>query len=302
MKIAIAGGSGFLGTPLVRRLLSAGHDVVVLSRNPAKVEAGRGVAWHPPAVDGAWACEVASADAVVSLAGESIGDGRWTEARKQRLISSRLDSTQALVEAIRREPERQRAFVSASAVGFYGLRDDEALDEHSTRGSGFLAALCETWEAAARQAEPISRLVVLRFGVVLDESGGALGKMLLPFKLGAGGPIGTGLQWMSWVDLEDVLRVIEWVLADQSASGVYNVTAPEPVRNAEFGRALGRALHRPAFMPAPGFALRLVFGEMADEILLRGQRVLPARLQEAGFTFRQRTIDRAFARIFGSKS
>lgn len=295
MKIVVAGGSGFLGEPLVRRLIAKGHDVAVLSREPSKVDAGRGVAWDGKS-QGPWSAEAASADAIVNLAGENIGEGRWTEERKRRLVDSRLNATSALVEAIRREPGRRRTFINASAVGFYGNRGDESLDESSDRGSGFLADLVAKWEAAAREAESLARLVIVRFGIVLAADGGALAKMLLPFKLGAGGPMGSGKQWMSWVDRDDAVSMIVWALENESARGTYNATAPEPVRNRDFGRALGAALHRPAILPTPALALRLAFGaEMAEEMLLAGQRVLPARAQREGFTFGYATLDRSLA-------
>lgn len=290
MNIAVAGGSGFLGRPLVERLVAQGHDVAVLSRNPAKVRAGRGVAWDPRE-QGPWTAELAQANVVINLAGENIGEGRWTEERKQRLVASRLDATRALVTAMRANDGKPRTIVQASAVGYYGLRGDEELDENAPRGSGFLAELVEKWESAAREAEELGRLVVLRFGVILSKEGGALAKMLLPFRLGAGGPVGTGAQWMSWVEREDAIRAIEWAIEHDTARGVYNVTAPTPTRNRDFTGALGRALHRPAFMPAPAFALRLAFGEMADEVLLGGQRVVPRRLEGEGFRFTFPSID-----------
>ncbi|HEX8253214.1 MAG TPA: TIGR01777 family oxidoreductase [Thermoanaerobaculia bacterium] len=295
MKIVVAGGSGFIGEPLVRRLLARGNDVAVLTRDASRVAAGRPLTWDGR-TQGTWSDEVSSADAIVNLAGENIAEGRWTDARKQRLVDSRLNATGAIVEALRREPSRRRALVNASAIGFYGDRKDESLDESSTRGGGFLADLVDRWEAAAREADPLARLVVLRFGVVLASGGGALQKMLLPFKLGAGGPIGSGEQWMSWIERDDVLRMIEWAIETESVRGVYNATAPEPARNRDFSRALGRAVSRPAFMPAPAFALRLAFGQMADEALLAGQRVLPRRAEQEGFTFEARGLDDALGR------
>lgn len=295
MKIVVAGGTGFIGEPLVQRLVARGDDVSVLSRNPARVKAGRGLAWDGK-TQGTWSGAVASADAVINLAGEGIADARWTAERKRRLVASRLDATHALVEAMKREPARRRVFVSASAIGIYGDRQDETLDESARPGSGFLAGLVQQWEAAAAAAEPIARLVVIRIGIVLAKDGGALGKMLLPFRLGAGGPIGNGRQWMSWVDRDDVLRMIEWALDRDASRGVYNATAPEPVRNRELAKALGKALHRPALIPTPPFALRILFGEMADEALLAGQRVLPQRALSEGFVFDSRTLDAALAR------
>jgi uncharacterized protein (TIGR01777 family) len=295
MKIVVAGGTGFIGEPLVQRLVARGDAVSVLTRNPAKVHVGRGVAWDGK-TQGAWSDAVAAADAVINLAGESIADGRWTAERKKRLVASRLDATNAVVTAMQREPSRRRAFVSASATGIYGNRQDEQLDEQSRPGSGFLAELTQQWEAAAREAEALARVVVIRIGIVLAREGGALGKMLLPFRLGAGGPMGSGAQWMSWVDRDDVLRLIEWTLDTDTARGVYNATAPEPVRNRDFAKALGKALHRPTVVSTPAFALRIAFGEMADEALLAGQRVLPQRALSEGFVFESRTLDTALAR------
>ncbi len=295
MRIVIAGGSGFLGEALVRRLLARGERVDVLSRSPARVRVGRGVLWDGR-TQGAWTQEVESADAIVNLAGENVGQGRWTEERKKQLVSSRLDATNAIVEALRKAPPRARTLINASAVGLYGVGGDEELDETGSPGPGFLAELVRNWEAAAQGAEPLARLVLLRFGVVLAADGGALEKMLLPFKLGAGGPIGSGRQWMSWIDRDDAVRMIEWAIDRADVRGVYNATAPEPVRNRDFTRALGRALHRPAFVPVPAFALRLAFGQMADEMLLGGQRVVPRRAEAEGFLFETRTIEQALAR------
>jgi len=301
MKIVVAGGTGFLGEPLVRRLIARGDDVTVLTRNPAKVEAGRGVAWDGR-TQGAWSAEAAGADVVINLAGENIAEGRWTDARKQRLVDSRLNATNALVEAMRREPARKRTVISASATGIYGDRGDEILDETSPRGTGFLADLVTRWETAAGEAEPLARLVIFRFGVVLAPDGGALKKMLLPFKLGGGGPIGNGKQWLSWIDRDDALRLVEWAMANEAVLGVHNATAPQPVRNRDFARALGRALHRPAIVPAPAFALKLVFGQMAEEVLLAGQRVLPARPVGEGFEFEHRTIEDALAHLLPARA
>lgn len=295
MKIVIAGGTGFIGEPLVRSLLGRG-DVAVLTRDPAHVRAGRAVLWQPS--DGEWTREIADADVVINLAGENIAAGRWSVERKRRLIDSRLEATRALVAALRKAPNPNRTFISASAVGFYGDRADDVMDETSTSGKGFLADLVVKWEEAARAAEAISRLVILRFGVVLDTGGGALAKMLLPFKLGMGGPIGSGRQWMSWIDRVDAVRIVEWVIDNRDARGVYNATAPAPVRNREFTAELGRALHRPAILPAPGFAIRAAFGQMGEETVLAGQRVEPKHALTEGFTFQSPTLRAALARIF----
>ena len=289
MKIVVSGGSGFIGSQLVARLRRRGDEVVVLSRDPS-----RGLEWHPPN-SGAWTSAVRDADAVVNLAGESIAGGRWTEARKATLTSSRLEPLRALIDA------KPRVLVEASAVGYYGYTGDDTFDETAARGPGFLAELVEKWEAAAREAESFARLVLLRFGVVLDRSGGALKQMLPPFYFGIGGPIGSGQQWMSWVDREDVIRAIVWAIDNSSARGIYNVTSPNPVRNREFARILGRTLHRPAFVPVPAFALRLLFGRgLADEALLGGQRAVPSRLQREGFTFDYPTLEASLLHVFGS--
>ena len=292
MRIAVAGGSGFIGEPLVRRLVERAHEVLVLTRDPSKVHIGRAVRWDGK-TQGDWTAPVASADAVINLAGENIGQGRWTPERKRRLIESRVDSTRALVAAVATGPPRKRVFLNASAIGFYGPRSDEVLDENAPQGEGFLAELAARWEEEARAAERFARFVVLRFGVVLAADGGALAKMLVPFKLGAGGRVGSGQQWMSWIAREDVLRMMEWALENEGARGIYNATAPQPVRNVEFTSALAHALHRPALIPAPAFALKIAFGEMAEEVLLSGQRVVPARAVTEGFSFSAPSLEPA---------
>lgn len=283
MKIVVAGGTGFIGEPAVAELQKIG-EVVVLSRNPAKVRVGRGVAWDPHDQDG-WRREVAEADVVVNLAGENIASGRWTEAKKRRMVASRVDSTKALVETIRTQKRTDRLLINASATGYYGSRGDELLDENSPAGSDFLANLCKEWEAAAKPAEDSARVAILRFSVVLGRDGGALQKIALPFRLFVGGPVGSGNQWMPWIDRTDVIRLIHWVIEQKDARGVFNATSPNPVTNREFTRTLGSVLHRPALLPAPAPALRLVFGEMADAALLASQRAVPRRLEERRFRF-----------------
>jgi uncharacterized protein (TIGR01777 family) len=304
VKIVVAGGSGFIGSAVVKRLVARGDDVAVLSRDPARVRVGRGVEWHPSSADTAvanapWRAEVASADAIVNLAGESIAGGRWSSARRERLVTTRLEPTRALIAAMSGDTSKARVLVNASAVGYYGFTSDETFDEGGSRGGGFLAELVDRWEAVAREAEPFARVALLRFGVVLDRTGGALAQMLPPFRFGVGGPIGSGRQWMSWVNRDDAVRAVEWAIDRSDARGVYNVTSPEPVRNREFARALGRALHRPAVMPVPAFALRTLFGGgLADEALLGGQRAVPRRLESEGFRFEYPTLDRSLQHIF----
>jgi uncharacterized protein (TIGR01777 family) len=292
-RIVVAGGSGFIGEPLVRRLLARGDDVAVLTRNPSKVRAGRAIVWNPPS-EGSWMDDVANADVVINLAGENVGGGRWTAERKKRIMESRVAATSALVSAMSSKPAQSQVLISASATGFYGDRGDETLDESSPPGSGFLAEVTKRWEELAHGAEPFARVVILRFGVILAKDGGALAKLLLPFRLGAGGPMGSGKQWMPWVDRDDILRIIEWSIDHDAARGAYNVTAPDPARNRDFARTLGRVLHRPALIPAPAFALRLILGaEMANEMLLGGQRVLPKRAAEEGFEFAHPELEAA---------
>lgn len=230
--------------------------------------------------------DVADAGVIVNLAGENVGGGRWTAARKKRIIDSRVAATSALVSAMARKPGKTRTLISASAIGIYGDRGDELLDERSTPGSGFLAEVTKRWEKLAGDAEPFARVVILRIGIVLASNGGALAKLLLPFRLGAGGPMGNGRQWMSWIDRDDVLRMIEWSVDHETAHGIYNAAAPAPVTNHDFAKTLGHVLHRPSFLPAPAFALRLALGsEMANEMLLGGQRVLPKHATAEGFQF-----------------
>lgn len=294
MKIAIAGGSGFIGEAVVRDLLAQGHAVAVLTRNPQKVEAGRPLVWDAKN-PGTWSKEVAEADAVINFAGENIGEGRWTGARRAALMESRINATRALITAIAAEPRRARTFINASAIGYYGPRGDEEIDEEGTRGSGFLAELAAKWEEEARAADAMARLVVFRFGVVIGD-GGALAKMLLPFRLGLGGRIGSGNQWFSWVSLEDVVRAVAWAIGDESVRGVFNITGPNPVTNRQFTHALAKALHRPAVFPIPAAAMKALFGQMADETLLAGQRVLPARTMKKGFRFVHSTVESALQR------
>jgi len=296
MKVVIAGGSGFIGHALVEQFLSRGADVVVLTRDPSRVRLGRGVRWAPGSADGAWQSELADATHVINLAGESIGAARWSDERKVALLESRLSPTRALVAAIRAVASRPR-FISASAIGIYGSRDDEELSEESPTGSGFLAELTKRWEAAALEASDVATVTVLRIGIVLAPEGGALEKMLLPFRIGAGGRFGSGRQWMSWIDRDDLVQLIQWVAEQKPVGGIYNATAPNPVRNRDFVRALGAALHRPALIPAPALALRVALGEMAGPLLLEGQRVIPVRAGREGFTFQYPSLESSLSHL-----
>lgn len=283
MKILIAGASGLVGSALEPVLRKAGHSVFPLVRLPQVAGPGQ-VAWNPKTGEmdlGA----AAGADAVVNLAGATISQ-RWSEERKRLLRTSRVDSTRALVDAIAKLEPKPGVLVSASAVGYYGNRGDERLDEDSQAGEGFLAKLAADWEAEAMRAEQAGlRTVVLRFGVILSGKGGALAQMIGPFKLGVGGRLGSGQQWMAWVALEDVVGMIRAAIEDERWRGAYNCVAPEQARNEEFTKALGRVLHRPTIFPVPAAALRLLFGEMADEMLLASQRIEPKRVVQTGYSY-----------------
>jgi uncharacterized protein (TIGR01777 family) len=302
MKIVIAGGSGFLGRPLATFLARDGHHVVTLTRNTAPERAdapSHAVTWTPNGEAGPWATHLDGADAVVNLAGEPIAARRWTEAQKRRIIDSRVQATRSLAAAMQRAASPPPVFVSGSAVGYYGPLGDEIATEDTPPGSDFLARTCVQWEAeASRAASDRTRVVCIRTGLVLEKDGGALAQMLPPFKFGAGGPVGSGRQYWPWIHREDWIALVRWAIETPAATGAVNLTAPTPVTSADFARALGRALHRPAFMPAPAFALRLLLGEMADALLLSGQRAVPARAERGGFGFRYARVDDALGAIF----
>ncbi len=294
MKVVIAGASGFIGHALVAALRADRHEVLRLTRGrDLRPDA---IAWDPARrqLDPA---ALEGAGAIVNLAGENIAGGRWTQARRQRILRSRIDSTATLSDALKQMRSRPRVLVNASATGFYGDRADEPLTELSGRGPGFLADVCAAWEREAERATALGlRTVCLRFGVVLAHDGGVLGKMLPLFRLGLGGRLGHGRQWMSWIMRDDVIGVIRRAIEDERYNGPLNVTAPKPVTNAEFTRAIARTLHRPAIFPAPAWALRLAFGRaMVDEALLASTRAMPARLQELGFEFQYPDLDRALS-------
>jgi uncharacterized protein (TIGR01777 family) len=280
--VAVSGASGFIGEALSAHLRARGLRVRPLVR-PGK-SAHEGIRWDPTAgsID---EDALAGCDALVHLAGENIGEKRWSEAEKTRLRASRVQGTELLARTLSRLREGPRVWLSASAVGYYGDRGDAALDEGASPGSDFLAQLCVAWEAPTMQVPDAVRVVRARFGVVLDPAGGALARMVTPFKLGVGGRIGSGRQYVSWVARSDVVRALAFLLERTELSGAFNLTAPTPVTNAALTEALGRALHRPTLLPLPGFAARLALGEFADAALLSSARVLPRRLLDAGFHF-----------------
>jgi len=297
MNITVTGASGFIGNHLIHELLDAGHSIHALGRkrNASLPQAVRFSEWRsaesePPSE------ALATADAIVYLAGESVAQ-RWTPDVKQRIRGSRVDGTQNLVNALAKQSRRPRVLVCASAIGYYGSRGDEVLTETSAPGSDFLAQVVIDWEQAARQAEALGiRVVPLRFGVVLGKGGGALAKMLPPFRLGLGGRLASGQQWMSWIHVDDVIAMIRFSLDNSAARGPMNATSPHPVRNAEFTEQLAAALHRPAIFPVPKFALKTLVGEMA-EVILASQRVLPEAAQSAGFQFQHPELRPALVRL-----
>lgn len=294
MRISVTGATGLIGTKLVAALRERGDEVTVLSRRPRDAQRTLGVeavGWHPE-TEPAPVDALAGRDGVVHLAGEPIAQ-RWTPESKERIRSSRELGTTRLVEGLDQAQPRPRVLVTASAVGYYGARDDERLDEDAPPGAGFLAGVCEAWEHAAGAAAELGvRTVTLRTGVLLDHADGALARMLPPFRLGVGGPVAGGHQYISWIAPADLVGMYLAALDDSAWSGPVNATAPEPVTNQEFAHALGRALHRPALLPIPAFALRALYGEMAS-VVITGQRALPLRALERGFTFRHTAIDGA---------
>ncbi len=299
MKILISGASGLVGKHLIPTLKAKGHEVYKLVRKTPK--GFDEIQWD--AEEGFSEMEQAKLenfDAVVHLAGDNVASENWSDEKKRKIRDSRVVGTRVLVDALRRAKNPPKIFVSASAVGFYGDRKDEILTEDSQQGKGFLTDVCTAWEDEIERAELYARVVFLRIGVVLAKDGGALEKMLTPFKFGVGGTVGSGKQWMSWIALDDLIKLIHFVLENESLRGAVNAVAPNPVTNAEFTETLGKVLHRPTVLPVPEFAIKLLFGEMGKTLLLQGARVLPKKLQDAGFEFEFTNLEDAMKEVLGN--
>jgi len=297
-SILITGGTGFVGTRLAEALADAGHAVTVLTRDPRK---GRKFRGRVTLIENLQTLgRDTPFDAIVNLAGEPVAEGRWTQARKRRILESRIQTTEAVVRFIAKARKKPAVLVSASAISIYGTNPEASVTEESEGAPGFGHDVCTEWEHVAREAERHgARVVTLRIGLVLGASGGMLARLLLPFECGLGGPMGSGRQWMSWIHLDDIVGLILHAIATETVQGPMNGTAPEPVRNADFARGLGHALRRPALLRLPAFVLRLAFGEMADHLMLQGQRVLPKQAEETGYQFLYPTLPEALREIVG---
>lgn len=297
--VLVTGGTGFVGIRLVDALIDAGHNAIVLSRKPGRA-AVPGKAWTVGDLDSIPGDT--RIDAIVNLAGEPIANGLWTAAKRQKIIASRLGMIDACLKLVQRLVMRPQVFITASAIGWYGIRGDEALDEGSDGADCFSREVCVAIEQAAQRVEKTGlRTICLRIGLVLDRAGGMLGRMLTPFRLGLGGPFGKGQHWMSWVHRDDLIRLIAHCIATPDINGPVNGTAPEPVRNSDFTRSLGKALRRPAFIPVPALPLKLALGQFAEELLLGGQRVLPVKAAQSGFVFRHPELDGALMEILAKR-
>ena len=297
MKVIIAGGSGLIGTALIKSLLANSHQVIVLTRSPERAslpQGARAAGWDAKTPQG-WGHEVETADAIINLAGENIGDLPWTKERKIRIRASRWQAGQALSAAVQASTHRPRVFIQSSAIGYYGPHGDEILTEQAAPGSDYLSGVAVDWEASSLPVEALGvRRVIIRTGIVLTPSGGVLTRFLLPWRFFLGGPMGSGRQWYSWIHMRDQVEAMRFLLENEAASGVYNLTAPEPATNADFGRTLASVMGRPFWLPIPGFGLRLLLGEMSC-LVLDGQRVLPARIQALGYPFKYPSLRPALA-------
>ena len=307
MKVAIAGATGFVGSRLVERLQVEGITVLVLTRNttyaqkvfPPTAFPNVEIVAYTPTASGSWQSAISGCDGVVNLAGESIAEGRWTPERKQEILNSRKLATQNIVDAIANAHPKPSVLVNASAIGYYGTSETATFDETSSPGHDFLAQVCQAWEAEATKVTNVGvRLVILRLGIVLG-NGGALGKMITPFKLFAGGPLGSGQQWFSWIDLDDIVNLIFLALTKPEMQGVYNATAPHPVRMAQLTQTMGKVMNRPSWLPVPAFALEALLGDGAM-VVLEGQQVVPKRTLESGYKYKYPNLEPALVKILKS--
>ncbi len=296
MKTLISGASGLVGTHLIPTLKAKGHEVYKLVRKTPK--SSDEIQWDAEKGFGETEqAKLENFDAVVHLAGDNVALENWSDEKKRKIKDSRVVGTRVLVDALKQAKHPPEIFVSASAVGFYGDRKDEVLTEDSKQGTGFLTEVCTAWEDEIEKAEEFARVVFLRIGVVLAKDGGALEKMLTPFKFGVGGTIGSGKQWMSWIALDDLIKLIHFALENKNLRGAVNAVAPNPATNEEFTKTLGKVLHRPTILPVPEFAIKLLFGEMGETLLLHGARVLPKKLKDAGFEFEFTNLEDAMINV-----
>lgn len=302
MRVLITGATGFIGKHLCQNLLDAGYEIIALTRDVEKAQEALGsrvqcARWNGKTTEG-WQDLIEDAEAVINLAGENLAEGPWTERYRQRILESRVNAGKAVAEAISKAQKKPKALLQASGIGFYGSRGDEELTEASSAGSGFLAEVVKEWEASVKEVEkqPV-RVIYLRTGIVLGRGEGMIGKMTLPFKLFGGGPVGGGRQWLSWIHITDEVGIIRFLLEQKSLSGAFNLAAPNPVQMAEFCREFARALNRHSWLPVPAFVIKTVFGQMGEETVLASQRVLAARIKEAGYHFQFSNIKPALENL-----
>jgi len=299
MRVVILGGTGLIGQEFTTALLNEGHQVWVLSRNPQTRQVPTGaavVSWDGHTSQG-WEGLVELSDAVVNLAGENLGEGRWSKTRKERIRSSRTDAGLAVVSAFQAASRKPKVLLQASAIGFYGASDDRGLNEESVAGNEFQSSICLDWEASTQAVENMGvRRVIIRTGLVLTAKGGVLPRLMLPFRLFLGGPLGSGQQWYSWIAMQDEIRAMMYLLKNEQSAGVYNLTSPEPLKMADFGKVLATVMHRPYWLPVPAFALRALLGEMSL-LVLSGQKVVPQKLLREGFQFQFSSLKAALENI-----
>lgn len=302
MRVLITGATGFIGRNLSGSLLESGHEIIALTRNVDKAREILGsdvqcIRWDGQTTKG-WQELVEKTDVVVNLAGENLAEGPWTESYRERILNSRIQAGAAISKAILKAKHKPKLLLQASAIGFYGSRGDEELNESSQAGDGFLTEVVKQWEGSVRELESVLRVVYLRSGVVLGRGEGMIGKLSLPFKFFLGGAPGSGKQWLSWIHIADEVKAIRFLMENEKLTGIFNLTSPQPVRMSEFTKQFGRALNRPSWVPIPGLAIKLIFGQMGEETVLTSQKVIPGKLLEAGYTFAFPDIASALAGLF----